>query len=324
MGLSGGPSLRCAVKGPAAFLADRGADVAARLDALDRRPRVIVGTSEKMDLPDASVQLVVTSPPYPMIEMWDALFSEWTGRSPEDPAFYRACHRVLDRVWAECARVLVEGGIAAVNVGDATRTVADGFRLFANHVAVTEGFERAGLVPLVPILWKKPTNKPNAFLGSGFLPPNAYVTLDCEFILIFRKGAPRKFPPKDPLRYASEISKDERDAWFTQVWEDVRGAAQVRADLARRTAAFPDEVPERLVRMFSVLGDVVLDPFAGTGTTLRVATRLGRRCVGFEVEGELSAALSGIEPPTGEEVVDALLSRYSGGPPARDPGPQRP
>lgn len=296
--------------GPAAYLREHGAAIAARLDAIDRRPRVIVGTSEKMDLPDASVQLIVTSPPYPMIEMWDALFEEWTGRKPADPLFYRDCHKVLDRVWRECARVLAEGGIAAVNVGDAVRTVGDQpFRLYANHVDVHEGLARAGLLPLVPILWKKPTNKPNAFLGSGFLPPNAYVTLDCEYVLLFRKGAPRAFPPKDPLRYASEISKAERDAWFTQVWQ-LKGARQSSDDVERRTGAFPLEVPERLVRMFSVLGDVVLDPFAGTGTTLRAATRWGRRAVGFEVEGELTRALGGIEVPTGAGVLERILAAY--------------
>ena len=296
--------------GPGAFLAEHGKDVAARLDAIDRRPVVVVGTSEKMDVPSNSVQLVVTSPPYPMIEMWDGLFQEWTGRAPEDALFYKACHRVLDRVWSECARVLAPGGILALNIGDAVRSVEGGFRLFPNHVQATEGCERAGLTPLVPILWKKPTNKPNAFLGSGFLPPNAYVTLDCEHVLVFRKGELRKLPPKDPLRYASEFSKAERDVWFSQVW-DIRGAPQEgSSDLARRTAAFPDEVPERLVRMFSVLGDTVLDPFAGTGTTLRAAATWGRRPVGFEVEPDLRAALADVPCPTGAEVVERLRARY--------------
>src|SRR5687767_12229391 len=130
-----------------------------------------------------------------------------------------------------------------------------------------------GKPPEPPFL---PTNKPNAFLGSGFLPPNAYVTLDCEHVLLFRKGAPRKLPPKDLLRYASEMSKAERDSWFSQIW-DFRGAGQSHEDVVRRTAAFPEEVPYRLVRMFSCLGETVLDPFAGTGTTLRVAAAEGRR-----------------------------------------------
>lgn len=299
------------MNGPADHLREHGPRVAAALDAMDRKPRVVLGTSEKMDVESGSVHLVVTSPPYPMIEMWDELFTEWTGRSPEDPRFFRACHAVLDRVWMECERVLAPGGIAAVNIGDAVRTLeSQPFRLFANHVEASAGLERAGLTPLVPILWKKPTNKPNAFLGSGFLPPNAYVTLDCEHILLFRKGGLRELPPKDTLRYASEFSKAERDAWFTQVW-DFKGARQSRDDLARRTGAFPDEVPERLVRMFSVLGDVVLDPFAGTGTTLRAAARWGRRAVGFEVDPQLRAALEDIPVPTGGEVVDALRARYA-------------
>ena len=297
--------------GPGALLRERRDDIVARLDAIDRAPRVFLESSEKMALRDDSVHLVVTSPPYPMIEMWDALFEQWTGaRLVDGPEkLYRAAHEALARVWRECARVLVPGGIAAINVGDACRTHDQGFRLWANHVAVTEACEAAGLTPLVPILWKKPTNKPNAFLGSGFLPPNAYVTLDCEFILLFRKGAPRRLPPKDLLRYASEISKEERDAWFTQVW-DMRGARQASDEMARRTAAFPDVVPERLVRMFSCLGETVLDPFAGTGTTLRVAAALGRRGVGFETEAALASRLQAIGAPGGADVVDGLMARY--------------
>ncbi|HVM45671.1 MAG TPA: site-specific DNA-methyltransferase, partial [Candidatus Thermoplasmatota archaeon] len=288
------------------------AEVAAALDAVDRAPRVFPESSEKMPLPDGSVHLVVTSPPYPMIEMWDGLFEAWTGRRVREPGFYDACHAALARVWDECARVLVPGGIAAINVGDATRTLEGDFRLYPNHVEVTRACVAAGLSPLVPILWKKPTNKPNAFLGSGFLPPNAYVTLDCEFILLFRKGPARKLPPKDLLRYASEMTKAERDAWFTQVWE-TRGAGQTTDELVRRTAAFPEEVPMRLVRMFSLLGETVLDPFAGTGTTLRVAAAEGRRALGFETEPALLPTLRAIAAPTGREVVERLLARYGGG-----------
>lgn len=296
--------------GPGALLRERGEDVAALLDRLDRAPRVFAESSEKMPLADSSVHLVVTSPPYPMIEMWDGLFERWTGQPVGAPTFYYACHAALGRVWSECARVLVPGGIAAINIGDATRTVRD-FQLYPNHVDVTRRCVEAGLTPLVPILWKKPTNKPNAFLGSGFLPPNAYVTLDCEFILLFRKGAPRKLPPKDLLRYASEMSKAERDAWFTQIWE-TRGVGQVTGELARRTGAFPEEIPERLVRMFSLLGETVLDPFAGTGTTLRVSAAEGRRAVGFETEPALQPGLATIRAPSGAAVVERLRARYSG------------
>ncbi len=105
----------------------------------------------------------------------------------------------------------VDGGIACINIGDATRTVNGKFQLYPNHSRITEICEKIGFTTLPYILWKKPTTKPKykgkgAFLGSGFLPPNAYVTLDCEFILLFRKGNLRKFPPHDKLRYESEFT----------------------------------------------------------------------------------------------------------------------
>lgn len=229
---------------------------------------------------DGKASLVVTSPPYPMIAMWDASFAAQGAQT------YAEMHGALDRVWAECARALQPGGLACVVVGDALRTVDGRFRLFANHARVMQAFEALGFDMLPYVLWKKPTNKPNAFLGSGFLPPNAYVTLDCEFILLMRKGGLRKFEPGDGSRKRSVYTKAERDVWFSQVWE-LKGVRQGRGAGARRSAAFPPEVPRRLIRMFSVEGDLVLDPFAGTGTTLAEAARLKRRAVGYEVDAGL-------------------------------------
>lgn len=239
------------------------------------RVRVLRGDARRLAaLPSGSVHLVVTSPPYPMIPQWDRLFRE---QGADD---YAAMHRLLASAWRECHRLLVAGGLLVVNVGDALRTDARGFRLWPNHAAVLASAERAGFTPLPYVLWKKPTNRPNAFLGSGFLPPNAYVTLDCEFLLIFRKGSLRRFPPHDPARLASRFTRAERDLWFSQVWSDIRGAPQARG--ARRTGAFPSALAERLVRMFSVVGDTVLDPFAGTGTTLWAARAAGRNAIGVE------------------------------------------
>jgi DNA modification methylase len=232
------------------------------------------------ELRDGEVHLVVTSPPYPMIELWDQFFESQRCQG------YSAMHDYLEEVWRECYRVLADGGIMCINIGDALRKVEGRFRLYPNHAEILRRCEHLGFTPLPYILWKKPTNRPDAFLGSGFLPPNAYVTLDCEYILIFRKGAPRRFKPKDPYRYLSYYTKEERDAWFTQIWE-VRGERQEVGEVERRTAAYPEEIPYRLIRMFSIIGDTVLDPFLGTGTTTRVAVRLHRNSVGYEIDCNL-------------------------------------
>lgn len=243
--------------------------------------RVIIGDSRQMDtVPAESVHLVVTSPPYPMVAIWDEFFAKASAPT------YGLMHEYLNQTWREVGRALVQGGIACINIGDATRTKDGIFHLYPNHSRIIENFEKLGFVTLPYVLWKKPTTKPHykgkgAFLGSGFLPPNAYVTLDMEYILIFRKGRPRSFQPKDPSRYKSQFTKKERDEWFSQVW-GVPGARQNLGGLERRVAAYPEEIPRRLIRMFSIIGDTVLDPFLGSGTTLKVAMDLGRKFVGYE------------------------------------------
>ena len=256
------------------------------------------------ELVDSSIHLMVTSPPYPMIKMWDSQFAEmnpqiatlWQkleadGKEEVVTQIYDAMHEALAKTWRETYRVLVDGGIACINIGDATRTVNSKFRLFPNHSRVIEHCEKTGFTTLPYILWKKPTTKPKykgkgAFLGSGFLPPNAYVTLDCEFILLFRKGKLRKFPPNDPCRYNSAFTKQQRDEWFTQIW-DVIGTRQTTSQIERRTAAYPDEIVDRLIRMFSVKGDTVLDPFLGSGTTVKLAIQNERNSIGYETDETL-------------------------------------
>ncbi len=267
--------------------------------------KIILGNSQQMpELANGSIQLTVTSPPYPMIKMWDSLYAkadskiaelwqklEADGKEETVTQIYDAMHDYLDKVWQETYRVLCDGGIACINIGDATRSINGKFKLYPNHSRITELCEKIGFTTLPYILWKKPTTKPTykgkgAFLGSGFLPPNAYVTLDCEFILIFRKGSLRKFPPHDQTRYDSAFTKPQRDEWFSQIWS-LKGTRQTTSQLERRTAAYPEEIAERLIRMFSVKGELVLDPFLGSGTTTKIAMQNERNSIGYEADENL-------------------------------------
>lgn len=267
--------------------------------------KIILANNQHMpEIPEKTIQLMITSPPYPMIRMWDSPFEQkdpqiallWQAlrNDPQEKTvaeLYETMHKDLAKTWHETYRVLAEGGIACINIGDATRTINGRFRLFPNHSRIMEYLVRIGFTALPYILWKKPTTKPKykgkgAFLGSGFLPPNAYVTIDCEYILIFRKGNLRRFPNHDRLRYESTFTKKQRDEWFSQIWT-VKGTRQTSNLFERRIAAFPEEIAERLIRMFSVKGDTVLDPFLGSGTTTRAAMRTQRNSVGYETDETL-------------------------------------
>lgn len=263
---------------------------------METKHDVIVGDSRHLDrLDDNSIELVVTSPPYPMIEMWDGVFSDLNPEIRErlnagdGQGAFELMHDALDETWQEVSRVLVDGGIACINIGDATRKVDDNFRVYQNHARIIQAFEEFGFDPLPDILWRKPVNSATKFMGSGMLPPHAYVTLEHEFILIFRKGQSRRaFEPGSERRYASAYFWEERNEWFSDVWMDITGEFQRldNNDLRERSAAYPVEIPYRLITMYSVYGDTVLDPFWGTGTTTLAAMVAGRDSVGYEVQEE--------------------------------------
>jgi len=256
--------------------------------------RVVIDDARGLDaLDDNSVELVVTSPPYPMIEMWDDLFADLDpaigdalDRGDGDAAFERM-HAVLDAVWASLDRVLVDGGIACLNVGDATRTLDGSFRVYQNHARIIDALTDLGFEPLPEIVWRKPTNSAAKFMGSGMLPPNAYVTLEHEYVLPFRAGGDsRSFEPNADRRYNAAYFWEERNRWFSDLWTDLRGALQSldNDDLRDRSGAFPFGLPYRLINMFSVYGDTVCDPFFGTGTTGLAAAVAGRNSVGYELD----------------------------------------
>ncbi|WP_372480498.1 site-specific DNA-methyltransferase [Halomicrobium sp. HM KBTZ05] len=266
--------------------------------------RVVTGDARELALPHDSVDLVVTSPPYPMIEMWDDIFAtldpavEDALADEDGERAFQLMHDVLDTVWAEVVRVLRPGGIACINVGDATRSIGDGFRSFSNHAEITTRLTDRGLRALPDILWRKPSNRATKFMGSGMLPPNAYPTLEHEHVLVFRNGQRRTFPPGDDDRYESAYFWEERNVWFSDLWELTGERQAVEDGLRERSGAFPLELPYRLVSMFSTYGDTVLDPFLGTGTTTMAALVAGRNSVGYDRDADLLSAL-------GDRVEDA-------------------
>jgi DNA modification methylase len=257
-------------------------------------------SSDMSEVETNSVDLMITSPPYPMIEMWDNLFCSLKMEikraliEEEGKKAFNLMHKELNKVWSEVVRVLKPGGLACVNIGDATRKINNNFQLFPNHVKIINYFQNNEFIELPSILWRKPTNSPNKFLGSGMLPPNAYVTLEHEYILIFRKGnIKRNLLPKSGRRYNSAYFWEERNKWFSDKWEDIRGTYQKlnknslnQKKLRGRSAAYPLEVPYRLINMFSLYNDVVLDPFWGTGSTSLAAMVSARNSIGFEINSD--------------------------------------
>jgi DNA modification methylase len=232
-----------------------------------------------------------------MIEMWDGAFGSLSAEAAdalgcEDGSLaFEAMHKVLDPVWQECHRVLIPGGIACINVGDASRTIAGVFQLYSNHSRIITSMVRCGFQVLPDILWRKPTNAPNKFMGSGMLPPGAYVTYEHEYILIFRKGDKRSFaaPEEKSNRSQSAYFWEERNLWFSDIWSDLKGIRQTTSEAKSRSrsAAYPFELAYRLIQMFSVYGDHVLDPFLGLGTTLAATVAAGRNGIGVEIEPTL-------------------------------------
>ncbi|WP_255150615.1 DNA-methyltransferase [Halorarius halobius] len=281
---------------------------------METRHEVRVGDARELSV--EAVDLVVTSPPYPMIEMWDDCFAAQDPRietALEDGDGDRAfalMHDLLEAVWANLADAVRPGGIVCINVGDATRNF-ETFQQYPNAAEITRRMREQGFQPLPDIVWRKPSNSSADFMGSGMLPTNAYPTLEHEHLLIFRNGDTREFPPHDDDRYESAYFWRERNEWFTDTWE-IRGTRQsLDADARDRSGAFPFEIPYRLVSMFSVYGDTVLDPFWGTGTTSLAALVAGRNSVGYERDADLVEAFADAAadaPALSQEVIEERLA----------------
>lgn len=252
--------------------------------------RMILGDARNLSgLGPETVQLVLTSPPY------------WTLKEYRDTegqlghvADYRKFLRELDKVWVHCFKALVPGGRLVCVVGDVclSRRKNNGRHMVVPlHASIQEHCRRIGFDNLAPIIWHKIANAAYEVAGSGgFLgkpyEPNAVIKNDIEFILMQRKsGAYRK--PANPTRLMSIIPEGAHHLWFQQIWSGVPGAST-----RHHLAPFPIELAERLIRMFSFVGDTVLDPFAGTGTTNVAAARCGRNSIGVEIDPDYYAQAS--------------------------------
>ncbi|HVP42891.1 MAG TPA: site-specific DNA-methyltransferase [Terriglobales bacterium] len=234
------------------------------------------------ELPSDSVHLVVTSPPY-----WTLKEYRKSEGQLGFVADYDRFLLELDKVWRECWRALIPGGRLIVVVGDvclSRRSSGGRHMVMPLHASIQEHCRAIGFDNLAPILWYKIANAKHevengsaGFLGKPY-EPNAVVKNDVEYILMERKpGAYRK--PSVNTRILSLISADNHQKWFQQIWSDVTGAST-----KHHPAPFPLEIAERLVRMFSFVGDTVLDPFLGTGTTSVAAATWGRNSIGIEVD----------------------------------------
>ena len=262
--------------------------------------RIFYESSARMgQIEDNSADLICTSPPYPMIQMWDETFSRidesvrFALEKNDGPAAFESMHRLLAGTWNECSRILRPGGVLCINIGDATRSIDGEFRLYSNHAKIISIIENLGFRSLPCIIWQKTTNAPNKFLGSGMLPGGAYVTLEHEYILVFRKGSRRIYSDEEKgNRRRSGYFWEERNRWFSDSW-NISGARQiVPATKGRnRSGAFPFELAIRLVLMHSSYGDLVVDPFAGTGTTASACIVAGRNSAMYEIDTALSSII---------------------------------
>jgi len=235
---------------------------------------------EMRSLETESVHLALTSPPYWTLKRYDEAHGQLG-----HVAAYEDFLAELSRVWKRCFDLLVPGGRLICVVGDVclSRRQNDGrHTVIPLHASIQEICRRIGFDNLAPIIWHKIANAVyEVSSGGGFLgkpyEPNSVIKNDVEFILMFRKpGGYRK--PTNVKRLLSIISAENYQAWFQQIWTGLTGAST-----KDHPAPYPLELAERLIRMFSFAGDVVVDPFSGSGTTSIAAARTGRHSVGFEI-----------------------------------------
>jgi len=238
---------------------------------------VINGDSREMkEVKDSSIDLIVTSPPYWNLKDYG---------SERQIGYNQTLKEYLDdlyKVFSECYRVLRPGRRICINIGDQFARATDygRYKVIPLHAEVIVRCEQIGFDYMGSIIWQKRTTMNTTggsiVMGCYPYPPNGMIEIDYEFILIFKKPGKSEKVAKE-IKEKSKLSKEEWKEYFSGHWK-IPGARQ-----REHQAMFPEEIPRRLIKMYSYVNDTILDPFLGSGTTAKVALELQRNVIGYEI-----------------------------------------
>lgn len=244
--------------------------------------RIIFGDSRSLNqIEDKSVQLIITSPPYWQLKDYGTDDQIGFNDSYEDYI------NNLNLVWKECDRVLADGCRLCINIGDQfARSVYYGrYKVIPIRTEIIRFCESLGMDYMGAIIWQKTTTMNTsgggAIMGSFPYPRNGILKMDYEFILLFKKLGNAHKPTKEQ-KEQSAMTKEEWGQYFSSHW-NFNGVKQIG-----HIAMFPEELPKRLIKMFSFVGETIFDPFAGSGTTSLAAKNLGRNSIGYEINKEFA------------------------------------
>ncbi len=247
--------------------------------------KIYFGDSRALNkIEDKSVQLIITSPPYWQLKDYGSNNQIGFNNS------YEEYINNLNLVWMECERILSEGCRLCINIGDQfARSVYYGrYKVVPIRTEIIRFCETLKMDYMGAIIWQKATTMNTsgggAIMGSFPYPRNGILKIDYEFILIFKKLGN---PPKPTLEQKenSIMTKEEWNQYFSSHW-NFSGVKQ-----SEHIAMFPEELPKRLIKMFSFSGETIFDPFLGSGTTTLAAKNLGRNSIGYEINKEFESII---------------------------------